>query len=329
MNKVLIQLNVLLLVSVILLCETSCTNPTTQKQNTDSTTLKGNISISGAFALYPMVVTWAEVFQKEHPDVKIDISAGGAGKGMTDVLKGMVDIAMVSREVKQEEIQQGAWYIAVAKDAVLPVINTANPVMEEINKKGIRKSQLEELFTKNQLITWGKLYNSNIQSVINIYTRADACGAGEMWAKYFGKKQEDLSGIGVYGDPGVADAVKKDINGLGYNNVIYAYDVKSRKPYPNMAVIPIDLNNNGILDASENFYQNLDSVENAIRTGRYPSPPARELYLVTKGKPSNPVIYAFYQWILTEGQKYINEGGYVKLTDENIHEQLEKLNRNE
>ena len=54
--------------------------------------LKGSISISGAFALYPMVVTWAEEFKKLHPEVKIDISAGGAGKGMTDVLSGMVDV---------------------------------------------------------------------------------------------------------------------------------------------------------------------------------------------------------------------------------------------
>ena len=38
---------------------------------------------------------------------------------------------------------------------------------------------------------------------INVYTRSDACGAAEMWAKYMGKKQEDLKGIGIYGDPGM------------------------------------------------------------------------------------------------------------------------------
>ena len=45
--------------------------------------LKGNITISGAFALYPLTVKWAEEFKKLNPTVKIDISAGGAGKGMT------------------------------------------------------------------------------------------------------------------------------------------------------------------------------------------------------------------------------------------------------
>ncbi|MCE8429450.1 MAG: hypothetical protein J5U19_13805, partial [Candidatus Methanoperedens sp.] len=50
--------------------------------------LEGTISLSGAFALYPMAVRWGEEFQKLHPKVKVDISAGGAGKGMTDTLGG-------------------------------------------------------------------------------------------------------------------------------------------------------------------------------------------------------------------------------------------------
>ena len=41
--------------------------------------LKGEIQLSGAFALYPMAVKWAEEFRKIHPKVRIDISAGGAG----------------------------------------------------------------------------------------------------------------------------------------------------------------------------------------------------------------------------------------------------------
>ena len=34
---------------------------------------KGHISISGAFALYPITVRWAEEFQKEFPGIRIDI----------------------------------------------------------------------------------------------------------------------------------------------------------------------------------------------------------------------------------------------------------------
>ena len=61
--------------------------------------LEGRLSFSGAFALYPMAVKWAEEFKKANPEVKIDISAGGAGKGMTDVLNNMFDIGMVYRDI--------------------------------------------------------------------------------------------------------------------------------------------------------------------------------------------------------------------------------------
>ena len=87
----------------------------------DSEALHGQVSVSGAFALYPLAVQWANDFQVRYPDVKIDVSAGGAGKGMTDVLNGMVDYAMLSRELHQEEVDAGAMAFVVGRDAVIPV----------------------------------------------------------------------------------------------------------------------------------------------------------------------------------------------------------------
>src|SRR5512137_855872 len=74
--------------------------------------LSGQLSISGAFALYPMTIKWAEEFRKINPGVRIDISAGGAGKGIADALSGMVEIGMVSREIYQEELKKGAFPLA-------------------------------------------------------------------------------------------------------------------------------------------------------------------------------------------------------------------------
>lgn len=70
--------------------------------------------------MYPMVVKWAEEFQKVYPKVRIDVSAGGAGKGMSDVLSGMVDIGNVSRDIYSAEIEKGAFWVPVTKDAVVP-----------------------------------------------------------------------------------------------------------------------------------------------------------------------------------------------------------------
>ena len=75
--------------------------------------MSGTITVSGAWALYPMMVRWSEEFQTLYPTVEFDISAGGAGKGMADALAGAVDIGMVSRDIHQEEIDQGAFWVVV------------------------------------------------------------------------------------------------------------------------------------------------------------------------------------------------------------------------
>ncbi len=273
-----------------------------------------------------MAVRWAEEFQKANPDVRIDISAGGAGKGMTDVLSGMVDLAMVSREISSEEVTKGAWYLAVTKDAVLPTFNADHPGKEAILKQGLTREQFIDIYLSgNKQHYWRDFFTIDDASAINIYTRSDACGAAEMWGKFLGKNQESLIGIGVFGDPGIADAVKNDRYGIGYNNVIYAYDIKSRAKYKGLEIIPIDLNNDRSIDPEEDFYGNLDSIMHAIQTGKYPSPPARDLYLVANGKPQNPAVLAFLEWILIQGQAFVNESGYVALSQEKIIHETEKL----
>ena len=287
--------------------------------------VKGNISISGAFALYPMAVRWAEEFRKIYPEVRIDISAGGAGKGITDALTNMVDIGMVSREIYPEELKRGAYPVAVTKDAVVAVINVSNPVIGEIMSKGLRRETGNSIWITGMYKTWSQAFGSKGPMPIHVYTRSDACGAAEVWAKYYGKKQEDLLGSGVYGDPGLALAVKKDPLGIGYNNIGYVYDSKTKKQISGLRVVPLDINGDGKITPDENFYDSMDQLINSIAEGKFPSPPARELYLVTNGKPQKEVVKKFLLWILTEGQKFVNEAGYISLSKESISKEVKKL----
>lgn len=288
---------------------------------------ENNISISGAFALYPLTVKWAEEYQKIHPEITIDVSAGGAGKGMTDVLSGMVDLAMFSRTVSPEEISNGAWQVAVSRDAVVPTINAQNPFIDEILKRGVSKAQFIDIYVKKKITDWNQIIPMAKNEKISTFTRSDACGAAEMWAKFLDSNQESLGGTGVFGDPGIADAVKSDKYGIGYNNVAYAYDINSRKPYDGVKVIPVDIDGNGKLDESENFYNTLDEIMKAISEDRYPSPPARDLYLISKGKPMKQSTVNFLNWILTDGQKFVNEAGYVQLKPEMVVDQKVKLSK--
>ena len=311
--------SVLAVVIVLSLVLTACGGGASQQQT------QKKISVSGAFALYPLMVQWAEKYQAANPNVLIDVSAGGAGKGMSDALAGAVDIGMVSREIAQEETDQGAYGIAVTKDAVFGTVSASNPYLADILKQGLSQKILSGIFLTGEITTWGQaLGKPEITDEIHVFTRSDACGAGEMWVKYMGgKKQEELKGIGVNADPGVLEAVIKDPLGIGYNNLNYAFDLKSGKPVNGAGVVPLDINENGTVDPDEVLDTQAQAVE-AISTGRYPSPPARPLYLVTKGKPTGAVA-DLLSWILNDGQKYVAEAGYIALTPDQLAASKDRL----
>jgi phosphate transport system substrate-binding protein len=313
---------VLVLLSIVIMPLAACAaKPAVQTTKQ----LEGNITVSGAFALYPMMTRWGEEFTKVYPNVKFDISAGGAGKGMADALAGAVDLGMVSRDITSDEEAKGAYWVAVVKDAVFPTVNAQNPVLQDLLKKGLTKQQFIDIFITSKVKTWGELVGRpEVTDEIHVYTRSDACGAADVWAKFVGnKKQEDLQGIAVFGDPGEVDAILKDPLGIGYNNMGYAFDLKNDKPVAGAAIVPIDVNENGQADPDESI-DTMKKATEMVASGKYPSPPARNENLVTKGKPTGLTL-AFIQWVLTDGQQYVGEAGYVKLPTDQLNASLQKV----
>jgi phosphate transport system substrate-binding protein len=302
---------------------TSCGASQPSDQTTVSGDLQGTIRVSGAWALYPMMVKWAEEYQSLYPEVRIDVSAGGAGKGMADALARAVDIGMVSREIRAEEIEQGAFPVPVVKDAVFPTVSASNPTWDALSAKGVQRQTFVELFIEGKPLTWGQVAGTEATDQVNVYTRSDACGAAETWANYLGGEQEDLRDIAVYGDPGLAEAVRTDPLGIGYNNLNYAYDMNTGLPVPGLQVLPIDVNENGTVDSAEDLSTKEQALQ-AVTAGVYPSPPARDLYLVTQTEFTG-LTAEFVRWILTDGQQYLAEVGYISLTEDQTKGALEKL----
>jgi phosphate transport system substrate-binding protein len=318
MNKI---ANKLIILTIVLGFALSACTP---KATGGASEQKGTIAISGAFALYPMMQRWVEEYNKINPDVLFDVSAGGAGKGMTDALSGAVEIGMVSRAISADEEALGAYWVPVVIDAVFPTINTANPVLATLLAKPMTQEVFSKIFISGEFKTWGDVVGDpSITDEIHVYTRSDACGAADTWAKYLGGKQEDLLGIGISSDPGLLDAVKNDPLGIGYNNLNYAFDTTTGKPVTGTLVVPIDVNGDGTTGADEYLETTAEAVQ-AVADGKYPSPPARELNLVTKGKPAG-IVKSFIIWTLTDGQKFVNESGYITLTEAQLTDALAKV----
>ena len=166
-----------LFVSVVAACVVHVTVSTCAGES--SAEAKGAITLSGAWALYPMAIKWAEEFQKVNPGTKIDVSAGGAGKGIADALAGAADIGMVSRTINPEEARKGAWWVAVVKDAVVATVNGSNPVLKDLLAKGVTRDALVGVWITGKVTAWGAVTGGSSREQIHVYTRSDACGAAQ------------------------------------------------------------------------------------------------------------------------------------------------------
>lgn len=290
------KINILLLVGLLVLPHISLAQ---EKR------LEGTITLSGAWAIYPTAVSWADAFQKIYPKVRVDISAGGAGKGAADAISGLVDIGMVSRDPDPTEINRGVTAIYILHDAVFSVVSDKNPVLSDLIKKGVKKQTLSDIYIAGLISSWDEVVASKLNKKLHVYTRADSCGAAASWAGYLGKKQEDLKGVGIYGDPGLLEAVKLDPLGIGFNNFSYVFN-RDGTLAKGIRLVPIDSNENGIADADE-VYETREAAIKAIRAGRYPA--TRKNYFFVKGKPTE-LVKAFIEFALSdEGAKIVDEVG--------------------
>lgn len=284
------------------------------------------ISVSGAFALYPLVVLWSEEFKAAHPHVRFNISAGGAGKGVADALSGMVDIGLVSREIHPQEFERGAYVIHVAKDAVVPTINANNPNAAALATRGLTHAEFQDIFVTDRISNWQQIDPSFTSAPMNRYTRSDAAGAAETWAAFFGRSQEDLKGVGIFGDPGMTQTIISDPNAIGFSNINFVYDLQTRQLIPDLRVVPLDINGNGKIDPDEDFYNKIDSLTQAVAVGKYPAPPARNLSFLFNGKPDNVALVEFVKFVLEkESQAILLQNGYIPLNEKWISEELAKL----
>ncbi|MGB9602827.1 MAG: substrate-binding domain-containing protein, partial [Limisphaerales bacterium] len=67
---------------------------------------KVTIQNKGSDTMVNLAQAWAEAYKKVAPNVEVEVSGGGSGVGIAALIKGTVDIANASRELKPSEIEK-------------------------------------------------------------------------------------------------------------------------------------------------------------------------------------------------------------------------------
>ena len=287
--------------------------------------LKGNISISGAYALYPLISALSERFMEINPGVKIEVTRGGTGEGIADLLTGKCQVAMISRPLTNEEISSGIWVVPVAKDGVAPIVNQKNPYLSKLMDQGISPDEFVKVFLSGNKVTWGEILGITAPEPIDVYIRSDESGAADIWAQFLYKKPQDLKGSGVQGDNAMIESIAKNPFSIGFCNFSYAFDAETGQRIKDIQIVPSDLDFDNKIDRVEVPFANLDQAHRSLWLGFYPDQLCRELTLGCMGKPTDPVVTRFIYFALGEGQSMVKKTGFCPLNDVYIRYAIDLL----
>ena len=275
--------------------------------------LSGKFTISGAYALAPLARRWADDFMKIHKDVKIDLLETGTGRGIADLIDKKADLAMISRPLLDEEKEAGIWTIPVAKDGVAIIVNDKNPYLPRIMKQGLSPDEIQQLFTGTMPTTWGELLDTTGKEKPAVYTRADESGAAEILAGFCYRKASDLKGKAVTGDIEMIKSVRNNPLAVGFCNLSFAFEAPTGTRTENIQIIPFDLDFDDSIGRVEMPFRDLETAHRSIWLGIYPENLCRELTLGSAGKPTNPAILAFLNFVVAEGQDVVKQMGLCEL----------------
>ncbi|MEM4245955.1 MAG: phosphate ABC transporter substrate-binding protein [Candidatus Bathyarchaeia archaeon] len=284
-------------------------NPPAPPATQTITRMGGRIIQRGSDTLLILAQRWAEEFMNrpDHEGVLISVSGGGSGTGIASLINGETDLADSSREIKPKELEHARsrgvnpceWKVAL--DGIVIIINPENPLTE------LTLSQLDMIY-RGEALDWASVGGSG--GKIITYGRQSNSGTYQFFQEHVLKSRDYRNDVqAMNGNADIVEAVARDANGIGYVGLGYA-----EKRSGDVKVVSVKKD-----DASPPVTPSIATIAD----GSYPI--ARFLYIYTDGPPEG-VTALYLKFIISdEGQRIVEEEGFIPLPDDARREQLSRL----
>jgi phosphate transport system substrate-binding protein len=281
-----------LLFLIFLILLTACSSNTSE---TDPGT-DAYIENKGSDTIVNLALAWAETYQAEHPEVRISVTGGGSGTGITSLVNGTVDIANASRQIKEEEIAEAQsngvepLEHIIARDAIAVIVHPDNPISQ------LTLKQISDIYS-GTYNNWSELggedrpivrLSRETNSGTHVYFLETVLRLGSTEDKTLFSTDTLL----LPSSEGIIAEVRQNPNAIGYDGLGY---------------VPDDLKMIAIAEQEGGDYV-LPSIP-TVNDKTYPI--ARDLYMYTDGEPTG-IVKEYLDWILdSEAQEIVAELGFV------------------
>lgn len=252
-----------------------CSPPCSAQGSASKSAPTGKLLITGSSTMSPLVTEMARRLEALYPAVRVEVRAGGSGRGIADVLEGKADIGMASRELAAQE--KALFAIPIARDGVVFAVHKDNPV------RGLTRAQLLAVFT-GKTTRWKALGGRD--AAIEVITRTPGHASLEIVSHYFGIAPDAIKAADTRGDSAeVLRLVAANRNVIAFLSV-GAVDASVQKGLP---LKPLALD--GIAPGI-----------GSVRDGTWPL--SRPLNLLTRRVPAGPA-KAFIEFALSPAAREV------------------------
>ena len=178
--------------------------------NSDSNV--ASISISGSTSVGPLMEKVQEKYE-ENNSVILEIQQNGSGAGIKDVISGISEIGMSSRELKDEE-KNSVEATTVAYDGIALLVNPENKV------KNISLEDVKNVYT-GKITNWKVLGGEDAPIVV--ISREEGSGTRDAFQEIVGYKSEELTKEATISDGSgaVKTTVAGNKNAIGFASFEY------------------------------------------------------------------------------------------------------------
>ena len=246
------------------------------------------IVAEGSTTVLPIAQKAAEVYMDKNSGANISVRGGGSGVGIASLLDKNCDIANSSRSIKDTELDKAvtngvdATANIVAMDGLAVIVNPANSISK------LSKKQVRDIFMGN-ISNWSQLGGSN-EKIVAV-SRDTSSGTFEAFTTLVldGKKTRS-DALMQASNQAVATTVAGTPGAIGYVGLGFI----------SSSVKALELD--GVMPSRE-----------TVISGTYPV--TRPLFMYTNGKPKG-LVKGYIDFILSdEGQKLVEEEGFVGLKE--------------
>jgi phosphate transport system substrate-binding protein len=123
------------------------------------------IDIVGSTSVQPVAEKLANEFMKKHPNVVINVQAGGSAMGIRSTDQGIADIGMSSMDLNKNETDITG--IPIGKEGIVISVNNENNITE------LSTEEVKNIFN-GKISNWKELGGSDLE--IHVITREDGSG---------------------------------------------------------------------------------------------------------------------------------------------------------